>query len=200
MLTSLRATYFLVQKNLSIFTVGLKHEKGSKFGSRSQQYAYLHTVYVEKYASLPGEGTPAHVNWGKIWQGDKKQRKVWIEKRRKGKIFVKRVAVARQRWQENPGSIVSLCIPRTRTADPLDRKQIVDPLDQWDCVVDWNCRASTGLPPSNLTKALTGHCVARRSRTCKERNGTGEGNVWSQLAFHIVGTKPSEASHCRHGA
>ncbi len=137
---------------------------------------------------------------GKIWQGDKNQRKVWIEKRRKGKILVKRVAVARQRWQENPSSIVSLCIPRTRTADPLDRKQIVNPLDQWDCVVDWNCRASTGLAPSNLTKALTRHCIARRSRTCKERNGTGEGNVWSQLAFHIVGTKPSEVSHCRRGA
>ncbi len=27
-------------------------------------------------------------------------------------------------------------------ADPLDRKQTVDPPDQWDCVLEWNCRAS----------------------------------------------------------
>ncbi len=95
-----------------------------------------------------------------------------------------------------PGSIVSLCNPRTWTADPLDGKHTVDPLGQWDHVVERNCRASTGLPPSNFTEALTGHCVVRRRWTCKEWNGTGEGNVWSQLAFHIVGTKPSEASHC----
>jgi hypothetical protein len=37
---------------------------------------------------------------------------------------------------------VSLCIPGTWIADPLDRKQTADPLDQWDCVVEWNCRAS----------------------------------------------------------
>jgi hypothetical protein len=30
-----------------------------------------------------------------------------------------------------------------RTANPLDGKQTVDPLDQWDCVLEWNCRAST---------------------------------------------------------
>jgi hypothetical protein len=29
--------------------------------------------------------------------------------------------------------------------------------------------------PSNLTEALTSHCVARRRRTCMEQNGTGEG-------------------------
>jgi hypothetical protein len=32
-------------------------------------------------------------------------------------------------------------------------------------------------PPSNLPGALTGHCVARGRRTCKEWNRTGEGNV-----------------------
>jgi hypothetical protein len=89
---------------------------------------------------------------------------------------------------------MSLCISVTRTAEPLDRKQTIDPLDQCDCVVVWNCRASTGSPPSNLTGALTGHCVARRRRTCKEWNRTGEGNVWSQLAFHTVSPKTSEAS------
>jgi hypothetical protein len=38
--------------------------------------------------------------------------------------------VARQRQQEKTGSIVSLCVSGTRTADPLDGKQTVDPLDQ----------------------------------------------------------------------
>ncbi len=33
------------------------------------------------------------------------------------------------------------CIPGTQIADPLDGKQTVDPLDQWDCVLEWNCRA-----------------------------------------------------------
>jgi hypothetical protein len=41
--------------------------------------------------------------------------------------------IARQRlgqhYQEKPGSIVSFCIPGTRTADPLDGKQAFDPLD-----------------------------------------------------------------------
>jgi hypothetical protein len=40
------------------------------------------------------------------------------------------------------------CIPRMQTADPLGWKQTIDPLDQWDCVVVWECRSSTGLPPS----------------------------------------------------
>jgi hypothetical protein len=35
------------------------------------------------------------------------------------------------------------CIPETRTADILDGNQTVDPLDQWDCVLEWNCRACT---------------------------------------------------------
>jgi hypothetical protein len=38
--------------------------------------------------------------------------------------------VARQCQQDKPGSIASLCIPRTRISDPLDMKQTVDPLDQ----------------------------------------------------------------------
>jgi hypothetical protein len=97
-------------------------------------------------------------------------------------------------------SIVSLCIPRTQTADPLDRKQTIDPLDQWDCVLEWNCRASTGLHPSKLTGALTGHCVGRRRRTCKEWNEIREG-MWYQswlftsssqslVQLSIVGAKP----------
>ncbi len=73
------------------------------------------------------------------------------------------------------------------------------PLVQWDCV-GVKLQGLHGAPPSNLTGALTGHCVLRRRRTSKEWNGTGEDNVWSQLAFHIVGAKPSEASHCQHGA
>jgi hypothetical protein len=90
------------------------------------------------------------------------------------------------------------CIPGTLTADPLDGKLTIDPLDQWDCVFEWYCRASTRSPPSSrsLTGDLTGHCVARKRRSCKEWNGTKESNSWSQLAFHIVGTKPIEASHC----
>ncbi len=36
----------------------------------------------------------------------------------------------------------SRCIPKTRTVYPLVRKQTVDPLDQWGCVFEWNCRAS----------------------------------------------------------
>jgi hypothetical protein len=48
---------------------------------------------------------------------------------------------------------VCRCIPWMQTADPLDGKQRVDPLDQLDCVVVWECRSSTGLlpspPPSN---------------------------------------------------
>ncbi len=35
--------------------------------------------------------------------------------------------VARQRKQEKPDSSVSLCIAWTRTADPQDEKQTVDP-------------------------------------------------------------------------
>jgi hypothetical protein len=83
--------------------------------------------------------------------------------------------------------------PGTRITDPLDGKLAVDPLDQWDCVLERNCRASTGLTPSNLTGALTGHCLARR-RTCEECNGTGEG-MWCVIksALHIVGAKPSKA-------
>jgi hypothetical protein len=38
--------------------------------------------------------------------------------------------VPRHRQQEKPGSIMCLCIPGTRTIDPLDGKQTVDPLDQ----------------------------------------------------------------------
>ncbi len=38
---------------------------------------------------------------------------------------------------------MSLCIPGMQTADPLDKKKTIDPLDQWDCVLEWNCRAST---------------------------------------------------------
>jgi hypothetical protein len=53
-------------------------------------------------------------------------------------------------------------------------------------------------PPQQLYRALTGHNVVRRRRTCKEKKGTGEGNVSSQLAFHIIGRKPSEASHCQN--
>ncbi len=55
-------------------------------------------------------------------------------------------------------------------------------------------RAAPPLPPSNLTGPLTGHCVTRRIRTCKERNGTGEG-MWFVImsAFHITGTKHGEA-------
>ncbi len=84
-------------------------------------------------------------------------------------------------------------------------------------VLEWSCRASTGLPPppqkKNLTGALTGHYVVRRRRTCKERSGSGEGMCdhagfsyrrleasWSThwramkpLAFHIVSTEPSAA-------
>ncbi len=55
-------------------------------------------------------------------------------------------------------------------------------------------------PTSNLTGALTGHCVVRRRRNCKERNGTGGRHVRSQLAFHIIDVKLSEASRCLHGA
>ncbi len=44
--------------------------------------------------------------------------------------------------------------------------------------------------PSNLTGALTGHCVTRKRRTWKEWNGTGGRHVWSQLAFHIISVKP----------
>ncbi len=62
------------------------------------------------------------------------------------------------------------------------------------------CKTMAELCNSNLTMALTGHCIARRRMTCKEGNGTREGNVWSQLAFHIIGTKPTEASHCRRGS
>jgi hypothetical protein len=76
--------------------------------------------------------------------------------------------------------------PPDATADPLDKKHMVDTLDYWACVLEWNRSESTGRHPSNLTGALAGNCVARRRRTCKEWNGTGEGNVWSQLAFHIV--------------
>jgi hypothetical protein len=57
-----------------------------------------------------------------------------------------------------------------------------------------------GPPPPSLTGALTGHCVARRRRTCKLWNGTGEGNVRSQMAFHFVGMKPGEASHFQRRA
>jgi hypothetical protein len=39
-------------------------------------------------------------------------------------------SVTGQRYQEKPGSIVSLCIPGTQTTDPLDGQQTVDPLDQ----------------------------------------------------------------------
>ncbi len=35
------------------------------------------------------------------------------------------------------------CILGMRTAAPRGGKQTVDPLDQWDCVLEWNCRAST---------------------------------------------------------
>ncbi len=97
---------------------------------------------------------------------------------------------------------MSLCIPGMLTADLLDEKQMVKTLDQWDCVVEWNCRASKGLPspPQRLDWG------SNRSLCCKEEEDlqgvewNPEGNVWSQLAFHIVGKKPSEASHCQHGA
>jgi hypothetical protein len=72
---------------------------------------------------------------------------------------------------------------------------MVGPLDQWDCVLEWSCRVSSGLPPtpSNLTRALNSQCVARRRRTCKEWNGTREG-MWCviMMAFHIVNLKASE--------
>ncbi len=45
-----------------------------------------------------------------------------------------------QRKQEKPGFFVSSSIPGTRTSDLLVGKETVDPLDQWDCVVGWNCR------------------------------------------------------------
>ncbi len=57
---------------------------------------------------------------------------------------------------------------------PPRRKQTVDPLDQWDCVVVWNCWASTGFPPSNLTRARIRDCVRRRRRSRKEWNWTGK--------------------------
>ncbi len=54
-------------------------------------------------------------------------------------------------------------------------------------------------PPSNLTGALTGHCVARRRRTCKEWNGTRNSvcdqswlftlSAWSLVKHPIVGTE-----------
>ncbi len=54
-------------------------------------------------------------------------------------------------WQDDANRrnlvpLMSLCIPGMQTAGPLDRKQMFDPLDQWDCVLEWNCRASTRLP------------------------------------------------------
>ncbi len=85
-------------------------------------------------------------------------------------------------------------IPRMRTVTPLGGKQTVVPLDQWDCLLEWSCGASTGLPPSNLTGALTGHCVAKRRRIYKEQNGTGEKHVVCEhvsLSHHRA--KPSEA-------
>ncbi len=66
------------------------------------------------------------------------------------------------------------CIPGANHC-PLGGKQMVDPLDQWGCVQEWSCRTSTGLAPATWPGDLTGHYVARRRRTCKERNGTGEG-------------------------
>jgi hypothetical protein len=71
-------------------------------------------------------------------------------------------------------------------------KQTVDPLHHWDCVLEWSCRASTALPPppSNLTGALTVHCVARRRRTCKEQNRTGEG-MW--YVIHRLFTSSSRS-------
>jgi hypothetical protein len=39
--------------------------------------------------------------------------------------------VVRHCYQEKPGSILSLCNSGTKTADPLDWKQTVEPLDQW---------------------------------------------------------------------
>ncbi len=70
------------------------------------------------------------------------------------------------------------------TQVPCDGKQRVTPLDHWDMVrMKWDCRLSTGLPPSSCVS-----CEAGR-RTCSERE-TGKEKLceikWDGL------------SHCRH--
>ncbi len=61
----------------------------------------------------------------------------------------------------------------------------VSPLDQWDIVrIMWDCRLSTGLPPSSRLRG----CEARRE-TCSERE-TGTGKLCEiKWDCHIVGTR-----------
>jgi hypothetical protein len=60
--------------------------------------------------------------------------------------------VARQHLKEKPGSIVSLCIPRTWTTDPQDGKQAVDLL--WTCeTVYWSEIAGPPQGPPPLPPA-----------------------------------------------
>jgi hypothetical protein len=46
--------------------------------------------------------------------------------------------------------------PRCKPTAPPGRKQTVDPLDQWDCVLEWGCSASSVFPPSTLTAGFNG--------------------------------------------
>jgi hypothetical protein len=69
-------------------------------------------------------------------------------------------------WSETsltrkPSSIVSVgASPGCEPLPCLGAKQMVDPLDQRDFVLEWSCRAFTGLPPATWPGDLTGHCVA----------------------------------------
>jgi hypothetical protein len=58
-------------------------------------------------------------------------------------------------------------------AAPLGGKQTVDPVDKWACVLNWSCRALTGLSPSNLTGGFN------QSLCCEEEEDL-QGAEWNQ--------------------
>ncbi len=70
------------------------------------------------------------------------------------------------------------------TRVPHDRKQTGRPLDQWNCVwMQWDCRLSTGLPPSSWLCQLWSGKEDLQQVWNRDRRV-----VWDQVGL----------SHCRH--
>jgi hypothetical protein len=74
--------------------------------------------------------------------------------------------------------------PGDWTQVPHDRKQTGGPLDQWNCVwMQWDCRLSTGLPPSSRLCQLWSQKEDLQRACNRDRRA-----VWDQVGL----------SHCQH--
>ncbi len=94
--------------------------------------------------------------------------------------------------EETPLYCESGCIPGTWTADLLDRKQTVDPLDQWDWVLEWIAGPPQVPPPPQQLDQGTD-----RSQRCEEEEEDLQGVEWNRGRQCVI---TAGFSHHRHNA